>query len=127
MAGAAGARRQGRRLFAMSCGAISLFVIGGSLVGLRASGMGADVLAIAAGKLLPASGRRARRGIAVAAMARDLQIAVVLIAAVPMLGIYPSSRRSSHDAMAAAAQLGTRSCPSSRSPRWCGLLKSGVG
>ena len=41
-------------------------------------------------------------------MDRDLQTAVVIMAAVPMLGIYPIlAQKHGHDAMAAAAQLGT--------------------
>jgi hypothetical protein len=40
-------------------------------------------------------------------MARELQVAVVLMAAVPMLGIYPIlAQKHGHDTMAAAAQLG---------------------
>jgi predicted permease len=38
---------------------------------------------------------------------RELQIAVVVMAAVPMLGIYPIlAQKHGHDSMAAAAQLG---------------------
>jgi predicted permease len=40
-------------------------------------------------------------------MARELQVAVVLMAAVPMLGIYPIlAQKHGHDTMAAAAQMG---------------------
>jgi malonate transporter len=95
-------------LFALSCGAISLFVIGGSLVGLRARGMGADVLAIAAGKLLLHPVAVLGLVLLLPPMARELQMAVVLMAAVPMLGIYPIlAQKHGQDAMAAAAQLGT--------------------
>ncbi|AEG93586.1 AEC family transporter [Ramlibacter tataouinensis] len=95
-------------LFAASCAAISLFVIGGSLVGIAARGMAHDVTAVAAGKLL-------LHPLAVLAavwllppMARELQTAVVIMAAVPMLGIYPIlAQKHGHDTMAAAAQLGT--------------------
>ena len=41
-------------------------------------------------------------------MARELQIAVVMFAAVPMLGIYPIlAQKHGHDGPAAAAQMGT--------------------
>lgn len=95
-------------LLAGACGAVALFVIGGSLSGLKVDGLWADVLAIAWGKLL-------LHPLAVLAMVAllppmpaDLRTAVVLFAAVPMLGIYPIlAQRHGHDHMAAAAQLGT--------------------
>jgi len=95
-------------LFAASCAALSLFVIGGSLVGIRAQGMVRDVSAIAIGKLL-------LHPLVVAAlvwllppMAPQLQTAILIMAAVPMLGIYPIlAQKHGHDSMAAAAQLGT--------------------
>ena len=41
-------------------------------------------------------------------MQRELQVAVVVMAAVPMLGIYPIlAQKYGHDSHAAAAQLGT--------------------
>ena len=41
-------------------------------------------------------------------MQRELQVTVVVMAAVPMLGIYPIlAQKHGHDSMAAAAQLGT--------------------
>jgi malonate transporter len=41
-------------------------------------------------------------------MARELQVAAVVLAAVPMLGIYPIlAQKHGHDTLAAAAQLGT--------------------
>ena len=95
-------------LFALSCAAISLFVIGGSLAGASARGMARDVGAVAIGQLL-------LHPLAVLAllwlltpMARELEVAVVVMAAVPMLGIYPIlAQKHGHDTMAAAAQLGT--------------------
>lgn len=95
-------------LFAMSCAAISLMVIGGSLVGIRARGMARDVGAIAAGKLLLHPLAVLLLVVLLPDMQRDLQTAVVLMAAVPMLGIYPIlAQKHGHDGMAAAAQLGT--------------------
>lgn len=95
-------------LLAGACGALALFVIGGSLSGLKVDGLWADVLAIAWGKLL-------LHPLAVLAMVAllppmpaELRTAVVVFAAVPMLGIYPIlAQRHGHDHMAAAAQLGT--------------------
>ncbi|WP_332813917.1 AEC family transporter [Ramlibacter sp.] len=95
-------------LFAVSTAAISLMVIGGSLVGIPARGMARDVSAVALGKLL-------LHPLAVLAlvwllppMPRELQVTVVVMAAVPMLGIYPIlAQKHGHDSMAAAAQLGT--------------------
>jgi malonate transporter and related proteins len=95
-------------LFAASTAAISLFVIGGSLVGIRAKGMQRDVTAIAIGKLLVHPLLVFALVMALPPMARELQMAVVVMAAVPMLGIYPIlAQKHGHDAMAAAAQLAT--------------------
>ena len=95
-------------LFAVSTAALSLFVIGGSLVGIRAEGMRRDVTAIAIGKLLVHPLLVLALVLLLPPMARELQVAVVIMAAVPMLGIYPIlAQKHGHDAMAAAAQLGT--------------------
>ena len=95
-------------LLAASTGAISLFVIGGSLVGIRIGGMKRDVAAIAIGKLVLHPLLVLAMVMVLPPMQRELQLAVVLMAAVPMLGIYPIlAQKHGHDAMAAAAQLGT--------------------
>lgn len=95
-------------LFAASTGAISLFVIGGTLVGVRAHGMKRDVTAIAVGKLLVHPVLVGLLVLLLPSMRHELQVAVVLIAAVPMLGIYPIlAQKHGHDTMAAGAQLGT--------------------
>lgn len=95
-------------LVAASTAAIALFVIGGSLVGIRLGGMKRDVAAIALGKLVVHPLAVAALVLLLPPMARDLQAAVILMAAVPMLGIYPIlAQKHGHDAMAAAAQLGT--------------------
>lgn len=95
-------------LFALSCAAISLFVIGGSLVGIEARGMLRDVSAIALGKLLLHPLATLAFVWLLPPMTRDLQTAVVVMSAVPMLGIYPIlAQKHGHDGMAAAAQLGT--------------------
>jgi len=95
-------------LFAMSTAAISLMVIGGSLVGIRARGMARDVGVIATGKLLVHPLAVLLMLVVLPPMDRQLQTAVVVMAAVPMLGIYPIlAQRYHQDALAAAAQLGT--------------------
>jgi predicted permease len=81
-------------LFAQATGTLSLFVIGGTLVGLPLRGMGPGVLAIALGKLvghpLAVLGAGAALSwLGMAAPTPALLAAGVLMAAVPMLSIYP--------------------------------------
>jgi malonate transporter len=93
-------------LFAAATGALSLFVIGGSLVGLRLRGLARDVSVIAAGKLLLHPLCVLAAVLLLPPMARELQVIVVVMAAVPMLGIYPIlAQRHGHEGVAAAAQL----------------------
>lgn len=95
-------------LFATSCGALALFVIGGSLTGTPIPGLKRDVSAIAIGKLL-------LHPLAVFAMLwllpplpPQLHVAALIFAAVPMLGIYPIlAQKHGQDGMAAVAQLFT--------------------
>jgi predicted permease len=95
-------------ILAASTGAISLFVIGGSLAGIHAHGMKRDVIAIAAGKLLLHPLLVLAVVLVLPPMAHELQVAAVVMAAVPMLGIYPIlAQKHGHDTMAAGAQLGT--------------------
>lgn len=81
-------------LFAMASAGLSLFVIGGALVGLPMRGIGRRVLPITVGKLifhplavllavvvLPLAG--------LPALDSSLRMAAVLLAAMPMMGIYP--------------------------------------
>lgn len=100
-------------LLAQSSAALSLFVIGGSLAGLRLAGMGRAVLRIGLGKLIAhpllTLGVLALLG-ALGLPLSDLQLrtAVVLTAACPMFGIYPIwAGRYGHEGLAAAALLGT--------------------
>lgn len=95
-------------LFAASCAAISLLVIGGSLVGVGLRGMARDVAAIAAGKLLLHPLLVLLLVVLLPPMDRSMQTAVVMMAAVPMLGIYPIlAQKHGQDTLAASAQLGT--------------------
>jgi predicted permease len=81
-------------VFAQATGALSLFVIGGTLVDLPLRGMGPAALPIAIGKLVghPLSVLLAANLLAWMGMAPvdpKLLAAGILMAAVPMLGIYP--------------------------------------
>jgi malonate transporter len=99
---------KGVNLVAVSTGAVSLLVVGGSLVGIPVRGMARDVTVIAAGKLLLHPLAVLSMVWLLPPMQRELQMAVVIMAAVPMLGIYPIlAQKHGHDGMAAAAQLGT--------------------
>lgn len=94
-------------IFAGACASLSLFVIGGSLTGLRLQGMRRDVAIIAAGKLLLHPLLVFLAVLLLPAMPREFQVIVVVMAAVPMLGIYPIlAQKHGHEGMAAAAQLG---------------------
>jgi malonate transporter len=81
-------------LFAAASGAVSLFTIGGTLVGLALHGLGGRVAPIVIGKLLlhplAVGGALALLvALGVPAPSAELRTAVVLMAAMPMMGIYP--------------------------------------
>jgi predicted permease len=100
-------------LFAMASGGLSLFVIGGALVGLPIRGIGRRVLPITVGKLifhplavllavvvLPLVG--------MPALDPSLRMAVLLLAAMPMLGVYPILAQAyGHEDFSASALLVT--------------------
>ncbi|MDB5930487.1 MAG: Auxin Efflux Carrier [Polaromonas sp.] len=99
-------------LFAQASGALSLFVIGGALVGLKIQGLRRPVLQIVAGKLLlhplavlamlllfEAAG--------LAAMPPAMRVGAVLMAAMPMMGIYTLlAQKHGLEGLAAASLLG---------------------
>ena len=93
-------------MLAMSSAAVSLFVIGGTLVGLKTKGMRRDVTTIASSKLL-------LHPLAVGLMMwlvppsdPTLRAAAVVFAATPMLSIYPIlAQRYGFEEMCAAALL----------------------
>lgn len=94
-------------MFAVSCAALALFVIGGSLSGLRLQGLQRDVAVIVAGKLLLHPLCVLVAVLLLPPMAREMQVIAVLMAAVPMLGVYPIlAQKHGHEGLAAAAQLG---------------------
>jgi malonate transporter len=93
-------------MLATSSAAVSLFVIGGTLVGLKTKGMRRDVTSIALGKLL-------LHPLAVGTMMwllppddPELRVAAVIFAATPMLSIYPIlAQKYGFEEMCAAALL----------------------
>lgn len=100
-------------LFAVSSGALSLFVIGGTLVGLSMRGMGHRIAPIALGKLIihPLAVLLAILALpllGLPAMEPSLRMAAVLMAAMPMMSIYPIlAQRYGLEGVSAAALLVT--------------------
>lgn len=93
-------------LLAASCSAIALLVIGGSLVGQMARDLWRDVSLILVGKLVLHPLAVLLLVMLLPPMGRELQVAVVMLAAVPQMGIYPIlAQRFGHDGVAASAQL----------------------
>lgn len=81
-------------LFAVASSGLSLFVIGGALVGLPLRGLGRRAIPIAAAKLIlhPLAVLLASLAvpfIGLPALDPELQLAAVLLAAMPMMSIYP--------------------------------------
>lgn len=100
-------------MFALASGAASLFVIGGTLVGLPVASVWRRVLPIAAGKLLLHPLAVLLMVLAVPALGlpplgATLRTAAVLTAAMPMFGIYPILAQAyGHERFAAPALLVT--------------------
>jgi malonate transporter and related proteins len=93
-------------LVAASTPAISLLVIGGSVAGIGLGGMLREIGAVAVAKLLLHPLAVLLVVLMLPPMPRELQVAVVLMAAVPMFGSYPIlAQKHGHDTTAAAAQL----------------------
>jgi malonate transporter len=95
-------------LFAASCAGAALFVNGGSLVGMRFWGALSEVSWVAFGKLVLHPLCVGAMLWAVGPMEAGLQISAVVLAAMPMLGIYPLlAQRHGHQTLCAAALLVT--------------------
>ncbi|MBV5291957.1 MULTISPECIES: AEC family transporter [Curvibacter] len=97
-------------LFAQASGALSLFVIGGTLTGLSFGGLLRRVAPIVAGKLLlhPLAVLAAVSAlplIGLAPLAPQLKLAAVLSAAMPMMGIYTILAQAYGEEDTAAASL----------------------
>ncbi len=96
-------------LFSQSSGALALFVIGGSLVGLQVKGVRVDVAKIAMGKLLlhPLVAWVVLMWLAPISDP-VLRTAALMTCAMPMLGIYSIlTQKHGHEGLSAAALLGT--------------------
>ena len=100
-------------LFATASAGLSLFVIGGTLFGLPLKGMGRQIAPIVVGKLLlhplaVALATLALPLIGLPALAPHLQLAAVMLAAMPMMSIYPVLAQSyGKEDLGAAALLAT--------------------
>jgi predicted permease len=95
-------------LFAASTAAIALFVNGGSLVGMRVMGLIQEVRWIALGKLVLHPLSVGLMLMVVGPMESGLKISAVLLASMPMLGIYPLlAQRHRQEGFCAAALLVT--------------------
>jgi predicted permease len=96
-------------LFAQASAALSLFVIGGSLVGLKAEGLQGTVSQIAFGKLfMHPLAMWVALTFVVPVSDPALRSAALLTGALPMLGIYTIlSQRHGHGAISAATLLVT--------------------
>ena len=82
------------QMLAAASGAVSLFVIGGTLVGLSPGGMGLRIWSVVAGKLLLHPllvfvAVSALPLLGLAPLSPELRFAAVLMAAMPMMSIYP--------------------------------------
>jgi len=95
-------------LFAASTAAIALFVNGGSLVGMRMVGLIQEVRWIALGKLVLHPLAVGLMLMLVGPIEPSLKISAVLLAGMPMLGIYPLlAQRHGQEGFCAAALLVT--------------------
>ncbi|MRV70339.1 AEC family transporter [Duganella sp. FT92W] len=97
-------------LFGKACAGLSLFVIGGTLVGLPLAGLGVQAAPVVAGKLLahPLAVLLAVSALPLVGMAPldpPLRAAAMLMAAMPMMGIYPMLAQQYGEADRSAAAL----------------------
>lgn len=100
-------------MLATSCSALALFVVGGLIVGLPMQGMGRKVVPIVVGKLIahPLGVLLAMMTLpllGVAEVEPSLRMAAILMAGMPMMGIYPTLAHSyGQEDFSAAALLVT--------------------
>lgn len=119
-------------LMAGASAAVSLFYIGGSLVGLQIGGLKAQVAAVAAGKLLlhPLATLGLlwlAEGLA-GPLPQALRWSAVVMAAAPMLGIYPIlGARYGLQSVNAACSLGATLASFVTLGLWIGLLRGLLG
>ncbi len=95
-------------MLATASSPVALFVIGGSLVGLQVRGMIGDVALIMLGKLLLHPLAILAALMLLPPIDPTLQLALLTMASVPMLSIYPIlGQRYGHEDVCAAALLAT--------------------
>ena len=95
-------------LLAQTSGALALFVIGGTLVGLQVRGLRTQVAQIAVGKLVLHPLAVLAAFWVVPVSDPQLRMAAILSAGMPMLGIYPLlALKHGHEGVSAAALLVT--------------------
>lgn len=96
-------------LFAQASGALALFVIGGNMVGLQVRGLVRPVMLIAVGKLVLHPALMVLVVFWLVPVADPvLRTGAVLMACMPMLGIYPIlNQKHGHEGLASAALLAT--------------------
>jgi predicted permease len=96
-------------LFAQASGALALFVIGGNMVGLQVRGLARPVVLIAVGKLVLHPALMVLAVFWLVPVADPvLRTGAVLMACMPMLGIYPIlNQKHGHEGLASAALLAT--------------------
>ena len=94
-------------MLAMASGPVALFVIGANLHGLHLGGMVGNLSLIVLGKLLLHPLAVAAALLLFPVSNPDLRTAAILMAAVPMMGIYPLlGQRFGQEKLCSAAQLG---------------------
>jgi predicted permease len=100
---------QATDMLALASGSVALFVIGGTLVGLKIKGMIRDMVQIVASKLLLHPLAVFGALMLFPALDPKLRIAAVTLACVPMLSIYPifGQRYGEEDLCAAALMAAT--------------------
>lgn len=96
------------QIVATGASPVALFVIGGTLVGLKLRGLGASVATVAIGKLLIHPLAVLVVAMLLPPLEPPLRAAVVLLACMPMMSIYPVlAQKYGHDGFCAAALLAT--------------------
>lgn len=96
------------RILATASSPVALFVIGGTLVGLKLEGVRGDLLRVALGKLLLHPLAVFGALALLPAVDPTLRLGALLLAAMPMLGVYPVlAQKHHHERFCAAALLAT--------------------
>jgi malonate transporter and related proteins len=114
-------------LMALASTGVALFVVGGTLAGLSTRGLAADVSRVAAAKLIAHPLAVYAALWIVPATSPELRTLAVVMAAMPMLGIYPIlAQKYGLEEPCAAALLGTTMASFVTLAGWLWLLSHGV-